>query len=146
MNTDTLYEIAGKNNITIIYTEGISLVESCSVRINNNYYIGINNDIKSSDQNVHMAHELGHCLTGSMYNMYAPLDNRDKHELRADKWAFKTLVPLKKLITAVERGIKEIWELADFFTVTEDFIKKAITYYEENKLLPVYWRSLYADL
>jgi len=95
MNTDTLYEIAGKNNITIIYTDGISLVESCSVRIHNNYYIGINNDIKSSDQNVHMAHELGHCLTGSMYNMYALLDNRDKHELRANQWAFKTLVPLK---------------------------------------------------
>ena len=135
MDADALYEIASKNNITIIYTDGIPLVESCSVNINNNYYIGINSDLNSSDQNVHMAHELGHCLTGSMYNMYATLDSRDKHEFRADKWAYKTLVPIKKLITAIKQGRKEIWELAELFAVTENFMKKALTYYKENKLL-----------
>lgn len=134
---NTLYSIAERNNISIIHTDNISLVESCSIMINNNYYIGINNDIESIDQTVHIAHELGHCMTGSMYNVYAPLDNRGKHEQRADRWAYATLVPVTKLIIAIKRGVRDIWELAELFSVTEDFIRKALTYYKENKLLSV---------
>ena len=46
-----------------------------------------------SDEKVKLAHELGHCETGAFYNRYAARDVRQKHENRANKWAYKKLVP-----------------------------------------------------
>lgn len=50
-------------------------------------------------------------------------------EFRADKWAIKKLVTEDELIEAFENGILEIWELADFFGVTEDFMVKVCELY-----------------
>ncbi|MCI7650223.1 MAG: hypothetical protein SO436_09695 [Oscillospiraceae bacterium] len=55
-----------------------------------------------------MAHELGHCITGSFYNVYAVCDLRAKHERRADKWAIKKLVPRDKLKNAINSGFSEV--------------------------------------
>lgn len=38
-----------------------------------------------SQETVCLAHELGHCETGSFYNRLAKLDVRQRHENRADK-------------------------------------------------------------
>ncbi len=83
----------------------------------------------SSQERVHLAHELGHCETGSFYNVYSSLDIREKHENRADRWAVTRLVPVEELEYAVNNGFTEIWELAEYFGVTEDFIKKAADIY-----------------
>ena len=86
------------------------------------------------DERVHLGHELGHCVTGSFYNRYAKMDIRQKHENRADKWAIRKLIPVEKLDTAVAEGHTELWDLADYFGVTEDFIKKAVCYYVHGNL------------
>ena len=36
-----------------------------------------------------LAHELGHCCTGSFYNQWATADCRRRHENVADKWAIQ---------------------------------------------------------
>ena len=60
------------------------------------YYIAIdlNAAASSADLNVKAAHELGHCRTGSFYDIHSPYDVRAKHEYRADKWAVHELIPL----------------------------------------------------
>lgn len=83
---------------------------------------------------VSMAHELGHCVTGSFYNLYSRLDVRKKHENKADKWAIHQLVPLDKLEKAVKTGHTEIWDLAEEFSVTEDFMQKAVCLYKNGNL------------
>lgn len=88
----------------------------------------------SREEKAILAHELGHCETGSFYNVYSPLDIRGKHERRADKRAFQLLVPKSDLDEAVKAGITEIWELADYFDVPCEFMQKAITYYHEIDL------------
>ena len=134
MDTTALYEIADAYDINIINTDCLKETSSCSIRQEDTYYIGISKEIQeTSELNVHLAHELGHCITGSMYNLYAPLDNRAKHELRADRWAIKKLIPASKLRAALKKGIREVWELAEYFQVTEDYITKAITYYQEHQ-------------
>lgn len=82
-------------------------------------------------ERVHLAHELGHCITGSFYNPYSRFDVREKHESQADRWAIKKLVPMDELKDAVKRGYIYKCELAEYFDVTEDFIGKAIEYYTQ---------------
>lgn len=82
-----------------------------------------------SDINVKFAHELGHCKTGSFYNKHSPFDVISKHEYHADKWAVQKLVPYNDFISACKRGCTEVWELADYFDVTEDFIRRAYEIY-----------------
>lgn len=87
-----------------------------------------------SEEVTKLAHELGHCETGSFYNCKAALDIRQKHENRADKWAIEKVVPQLELERAVSEGHTEPWDLAEYFNVTEDFIKKAICWYKHGNL------------
>lgn len=82
-----------------------------------------------ADEKVKLGHELGHCETGAFYNRWAVCDVRRKHENRADRWAYKKLVPKDELESAMHQGLCASWELADHFGVTEDFLKSAVSYY-----------------
>ena len=83
----------------------------------------------SADERTKLAHELGHCLTGSFYNIYATADNRRRHENRADKWAVEYLIPARELAEAVAAGYTQVWQLAEYFGVSEDMIRKALCWY-----------------
>ena len=81
-----------------------------------------------------MAHELGHCETGSFYCKEAALDIRQKHEHQADKWAIGRLIPVDQLDDAVAEGCTDVWSLADHFGVTEGFMRKAVCWYTHGNL------------
>ena len=57
---------------------------------------------------------------------------RQKYENRANKWAYKKLVPQDELAEACLQGYREPWELAEYFGVTEDFLRGALKYYQER--------------
>lgn len=82
-----------------------------------------------ADEKVKLAHELGHCETGSFYNRWATCDVRQKHERRANRWAYEKLVPKDELWEAMRRGCREPWELAEYFDVTEEFLRGALAHY-----------------
>ena len=87
-----------------------------------------------AQETVCLAHELGHCETGSFYNQYAALDVRQRHENRADKWAIRRLVPEDDLDVAMADGCNTIPALADRFGVTEPFMAKAVCWYTHGNL------------
>ena len=91
-------------------------------------YIGMDASVKDggTQERVHLAHELGHCVTGSFYSIYTAIDCRQRHENRADKWAVRQLIPVDALDDAVAAGCTTLWELAEHFGVTETFIRKAV--------------------
>lgn len=91
----------------------------------------------TADEKTKLAHELGHCATGAFYNVYSPLGSRQRHENRADKWVIKKLIPEDELEEAVADGYTEIWELAEYFCVTEDFMRKAVSLYKFGNLYSV---------
>ena len=131
MNVLALYQLAEQQNIEVIET---SLPENGSLSVmdeKGNCYIGIDESVMDGDalERVHMGHELGHCVTGSFYNRYTPYDLRQRHENRADIWAILRLVTEDALDEAVAEGCCEIWNLAERFGVTEQFMKKAVCYY-----------------
>lgn len=75
-----------------------------------------------------LAHEAGHCETGAFYTPKT-LNLRSRCEYRADKWAIKKLIPRDELIEIFEKGMTNIWQVAEHFEVTEDFAKKACKFY-----------------
>ena len=44
-------------------------------------------------------------------------------------WAYKKLIPEDVLKKAIRHGYQEPWELADYFSVTEPFLRGALDYY-----------------
>ncbi len=133
MNND-LYALAEQLGIVVL-SFPLPNSESISLEIGNNCYIGIDDRQfnTSKEERVHMAHELGHCVTGSFYNEYSPVDNRGKCEATADRWAVKKLINKDELKKQLKCGM-EVWDLAEYFNVTEDFIRKAYHLYFEVQM------------
>lgn len=88
----------------------------------------------TQDERMKLAHEMGHCCTGSFYNQYAACDIRKKHENCADKWAIEELIPEEELDDAVADGYTDIFSLAEHFEVSEDFMRMAVCWYTHGNL------------
>lgn len=91
-------------------------------------------DMSEAEETTCFAHELGHCMTGAFYSLDDPVLDRRRAERKAERWAIKKLVPADEL----ERALKVCQypcDLAEYFGVTEDFIRKALCYYEESERL-----------
>lgn len=136
MEIRTLYDLAQQQNIEVL---PFPMSENGSMSVMSEdgaCYIGIDASVQDGNvqERVHLGHELGHCLTGSFYSIHTAVDSRQRHENRADKWAVKKLIPVDELDAAVANGCSELWELADHFGVTEQFIKKAVCYYVHGNL------------
>ncbi len=133
MNND-LYALADQLGIVVL-SFPLPNCESISLENDDNYYIGID-DMQldsSKEERVHLAHELGHCVTGSFYNEYSLVDNRGKCEATADRWAVKKLINKDELLRQIKNGM-EVWNLAEYFNVTEDFVRKAYHLYFEVQM------------
>ena len=136
MQVQDLYSLASQQNIPVL-TYPLPTTGSMSLMGDTGAcYIGMDKGVQDGNiqERVHLAHELGHCYTGSFYNRYAAIDHRKRHENRADKWAIQNLIPVDALDDAVAHGYTEFWELAERFGVTEEFAKKAVCYYVHGNL------------
>ena len=127
----SLYRQAERDNIGVYWftmdsAESLSIQASdgsCAIAIDP-WYLRT-----QAEEKTKLAHEMGHCETGSFYNEDAALDIRQKHENKADKWAIEHVVPENELRIAIMDGCTELWQLAERFGVTIDFIKKAVCLY-----------------
>lgn len=132
MELNKLYDIAEKENIDVIdfKMKNKAIIGS----LNNNYTIGLNYSIidNSREEKSILAEELGHYYTNSLYNSNYPDIEINKREFRANKWAFKMLVPYSKLQELVNKGYKYYYEFAEELGVTEELVKKAYNYYKAN--------------
>lgn len=136
MELSQLYDLAQQRNIPVCR---FSLPKTGSMSLmseSGQCYIGMDpNQLDGSIQErIHLSHELGHCITGSFYNIYAARDCRQKHENKANKWAIEALISVDDLDQAIAEGYTEVWELAERFQVTEDFIRKTVCYYVHGNL------------
>lgn len=131
MELENLYDIAQNDNIGV-YAFDLKECESLSLLDSGNCFIAIDPlKIESeADEKVKLAHELGHCKTGSFYNAHSPFDVRTKHERTADKWAISNLIPENELKKAC-KYCRNRWELSEHFGVPEDFMQKALDFYKQ---------------
>lgn len=136
MQLQELYEFASQENIALLQFPMTQTGSMSVMTPEGACYIGMDKGVCDGgvQERVHLSHELGHCATGSFYNFHAKADSRRRHENRADKWAIKKLIPVRALDDAIAAGYTELWELAEYFGVTEDFIKKAVCLYVHGNL------------
>ena len=130
----SLYRVARKSGIPV---DSFPLPRSASLSLadsDGRCYIALDpRQVESlADEKVKLAHELGHCETGSFYNPWSPLDIPQKHENRADHWAYQQLLPLRLLESAFRKGIVQPWELAEYFDLPESFVRGALAYYRQR--------------
>ncbi len=136
MQTAQLYQLAQQENIEVL-SYPLPQNGSMSVMLDGGQcFVGLDPSLRdgSVQERVHLSHELGHCVTGSFYNIYAAVDSRRRHENRADKWAVTTLISVEELDNAIAQGCTEVWELAEHFQVTEAFIRKALCWYVHGNM------------
>ena len=131
MELTQLYDLAEQENIPVL---PLALPQTGSMSVmteEGRCYVGIDPALRDGSvaERVHLSHELGHCITGSFYSKYTAVDCRQRHENRANKWAIQALIPVDDLDEAIARGCTEVWELAERFQVTEDFIRKTVCWY-----------------
>lgn len=88
----------------------------------------------AAEELVAVAHEGGHISTGATHRVNSPWDLVEKHEHKADKWAITRLIDQEALDDAVAAGNTELWQLAEHFGVTEEFMKKAVCWYTYGNL------------
>lgn len=136
MEIRSLYDLARQQNIGV-WDFPLPETGSMSVMTDSGAcFIGMDETVKDGgvQERVHLSHELGHCITGSFYNIHAAIDCRQRHENRANKWAVQALIPVEELDDAIAEGCTEVWELAERFQVTEDFIRKAVCLYVHGNM------------
>ncbi len=102
--------------------------QAATIRLGTHY--GIFLDLHAietrAEELVDVAHEGGHFSTGATHKLSSPYDLVEKHEVKAWKWAVDRLIPAEALDEAVAQGYTTIYDLADYFGVTEDFMKRAV--------------------
>lgn len=64
------------------------------------------------------------------------LDDKDiqnkKYELKARRLAYEILIPLKELISAYLQNVHNLYELADYFEVSESFVLHTLNHYKQK--------------
>ena len=134
MNVLKLYSIAEKHNV-IVNTRDIPspsmAIEVCGIKA-----VALRHDLTQSEECVCLAHELGHHIKNALYKKETPCYTRGQCEYKANKWAIHKLIPFRSLYAAFRKGYVEVWQLAEYFDVTEDFILKTIEIYKQEGKLP----------
>ncbi|MCL2427100.1 MAG: ImmA/IrrE family metallo-endopeptidase [Oscillospiraceae bacterium] len=83
-------------------------------------------------EKIAIAHEYGHCATGSFYSKYTPYLDRIKAERRANEHAVYVLIPLDKLLEAVASPWNSVYDLAEHFGVGVEFMQFALELYRSE--------------
>lgn len=91
-----------------------------------NNHIWINKKLSTKAKAGILAEELGHYETTSGNIIDQSIHINRKQELQARTWAYKKTLPLDYLIEAHEQGITDLYELAEYLYLDEEFILEAI--------------------
>lgn len=94
--------------------------------------IGISNKLSIVEKKCVLAEELGHFYTTTGNIIDLKSIQNCKQEMKARKWSYEKLVPLRSLINASCEGCTNRYELAECLEVTEEFLTDALQYYQNK--------------
>lgn len=100
--------------------------------LQNGRIVGINTARFDSSAEVRTAliHEDGHFASGTFYLPYSPYQLKAQAEYRADKAAVLKHIPYPELAARLRSG-DTLADAAEYFCVTEDFLRKAYALYRD---------------
>lgn len=79
-----------------------------------------------------LMHEESHFEGGFFYKPYSPYTLREQMEYKANKRMILKRIPEEEVNSLVRDGRGELWELAEHFCVTEEFMLRALLFYKER--------------
>ena len=128
MSNEALFDYAETKGHEVLY---MNLDENKAVTIEvGRYSIILANGLTRAEEKELAAHELGHCEYGGTYCRFTKYGLKARAEYRANKWAYYQLVSPDEITECVRRGIVTPWELAEHFEVSDEFMYKALAYYQ----------------
>lgn len=132
MTTLDLYDYAAQHGVQV-YALPLPETGSLSMPVGDTCCIGIDpTRFTQPEENVRLAHELGHCRYAGFYNRSAAFELRERIEHKAEVWQIRTQVPLGELRSALHSGCTELWQLAEHFCIPEPDMAKAWHYYTQT--------------
>lgn len=87
----------------------------------------------STQERTVLAHETGHYLSGAFYLANSPYEVKEQSEHKALAASCEKYLPPDEIRAAMRSGYTETWQLAEYFDLEEDYIKKALHYWTECK-------------
>lgn len=114
-----------------LYTWDLGEEKAVTMEMGGQYalFMDFDNIGSAAEETVVAYHEGGHICTGATHKVASPYDLVERHEYRAWKWAIQNCISKTELEQAVADGCTELWQMADRFEVTEDFMQRAICWY-----------------
>ncbi|WP_129596564.1 ImmA/IrrE family metallo-endopeptidase [Anaerophilus nitritogenes] len=95
--------------------------------------IAISNKLQTTvERTCILAEELGHHHTSFGNILDQTKVSNIKQEKRARNWAYERLIQMKDFISAYKYGCSNKFELAEYLTITEEFLDEAIEYFKEK--------------
>lgn len=92
--------------------------------------IWINNRLSSAEKLSIVAEEIGHYQTSAGNILDQKNISNVRQEKIARRWAYEKLIPLNEIKKAFKNGITTIYELAEHFEVTEEFMRECLKHYK----------------
>lgn len=91
--------------------------------------IWINEKLSTKRKACILAEEIGHYYTSTGNILDMKKMGNIKQELRARRWAYQKVVPVDRIIEAASKGYVEIWDMAEYLDVDEEFLRDCLMYY-----------------
>lgn len=79
------------------------------------------------------AHELGHAATGALHKVCSPYETWERSEYRANRYMAQHFLKVEDFRKAFTAGYTEPWQLAEYFELPEEDVKKALSYWTERR-------------
>ncbi|WP_124065999.1 ImmA/IrrE family metallo-endopeptidase [Clostridium sp. E02] len=125
MNYDSLLEEADSNGIQI--KEKPLMANDGRIK---GTQILIRQNMPLSQKACVLAEELGHYYTTTGDILDQTLVSNRKQERTARLWAYHKMITLDKLIAAKKSGCRNSFEIAEYLSVTEEFLLEALHCYQ----------------
>ncbi len=98
-----------------------------------NRRIAIRKDIPTqTEKSCVLAEELGHHYTSSGDILNQNIIANRKQEFRARVYGYNLLIGLRGIIQAYEAGCRNLYEMAEYLEVTEEYLKEALECYRKK--------------
>lgn len=92
--------------------------------------IWIKDSLTNAEKLSIVAEELGHYMTTAGDILDQTSDGNIKQELSARKWAFEKVISIEEILLAFKKSITEVYDLAEHFGVTEEFMRECLRHYK----------------
>lgn len=133
---DDVYKKIDDKNIEL-FTRRMKSCDAATIEANKAYGIIIDQtQLKGqNDEFMALAHEYGHCESGTTHKLYSDFQLIGQHENRANRTAVYEFLPVEKIKDAFKHKYFEYWEIAEYLDMPEPFIIMAIEIYRvEEKI------------